>query len=153
MSNQAETVDHRRDGTETPREPHVARVRDDDLEPHDGLRYIAKLFKALALLLLFMLLAEVIIGLQQDGLPALGNLLVEATRLIVFAGFLWAAGDLAVLLIESNHDLRAARILLGRLNARIERASGDADAAEGTTVLGAPRPADASPGRPPAAGR
>jgi hypothetical protein len=55
-----------------------------------------------------MLIAEVVIGLQQDGLPALGMLLVEATRLIVFAGFLWAAGDLAVLLIESNHDLRAS---------------------------------------------
>jgi hypothetical protein len=104
--------------------PPVARVRDEDLEPHEGLRYIAKLFKALALLLIFMLIAEVIIGLQQDGLPALGTLLVEATRLIVFAGFLWAAGDLAVLLIESNHDLRASRILLGRLNGRIERLGG-----------------------------
>ena len=101
--------------------PPSARVRDDDLEPHEGLRYIAKLFKALALLLIFMLIAEMIIGLQQDGTAALGTLLIEATRLIVFAGFLWAAGDLAVMLVESNHDLRAARILLGRLNGRVER--------------------------------
>lgn len=152
MSDQAETVDNRRDGAETAKEPPVARVRDDDLEPHDGLRYIAKLFKALALLLLFMLLAEVIIGLQQDGLPALGNLLVEATRLIVFAGFLWAAGDMAVLLIESNHDLRAARILLGRLNARIDRLADEADPDGGTAA----RPTDrvgTLPRRPPPPGR
>jgi hypothetical protein len=126
--------------------PPVARVRDEDLEPHEGLRYIAKLFKALALLLIFMLIAEVVIGLQQDGLPALGTLLVEATRLIVFAGFLWASGDLAVLLIESNHDLRASRILLGRLNGRIERLAG-------TLPDGASPAADRPPALPPQASR
>jgi hypothetical protein len=110
-----------REAGTAPPPPPTARVRDEDLIPHEGLRYIAKLFKALALLLIFMLIAEVVLGLQQDGMPALGMLLVEATRLIVFAGFLWAAGDLAVLLIESNHDLRASRILLGRLNGRMER--------------------------------
>lgn len=99
----------------------VAGVREDDLEPHEGLRYIAKLFKAMALLLIFMLIAEMVIGFQQDGMAALGTLLVEATRLIVFAGFLWGAGDMAILLIESNHDLRATRILLGRMNGKLDR--------------------------------
>lgn len=113
--------DNRRAQMDADVAPPAARVRTDDLEPHEGLRYIAKLFKALALLLIFMLIAEVIIGFQQDGSAALGALLIEATRLIVFAGFLWAAGDLAVMLVESNHDLRAARILLGRLNGRMER--------------------------------
>jgi hypothetical protein len=120
--------------------PAVARVRDEDLEPHEGLRYVAKLFKALALLLMFMLIAEIIIGLQQDGTAAIGNLLVEATRLIVFAGFLWGAGDMAMMLIESNHDLRASRILLGRLNGKVERlieiGSGDHDAAAGPPARG-----------------
>jgi hypothetical protein len=101
--------------------PRVARVREEDLEPHAGLRYIARLFKVLALLLVVMLIAEVIIGLQQEGTAALGTLLIEATRLIVFAGFLWGAGDIAMMLIESNHDLRATRILVGRLNSRVER--------------------------------
>ena len=121
----AETVqekDNRRgDNTDGVVTPPSARVRDEDLQPHEGLRYIAKLFKALALLLIFMLIAEIILGLQQDGAAALGGLLIEATRLIVFAGFVWAAGDLAVMFIESNHDLRAARILLGRLNGKLER--------------------------------
>jgi hypothetical protein len=121
MAESQEMADNRRTIDAQAAAPPVAQVRDDDLEPHEGLRYIAKLFKALALLLIFMLIAEVVIGLQQDGVPALGTLLIEATRLIVFAGFLWAAGDLAVLLIESNHDLRASRILLGRLNGRLER--------------------------------
>jgi hypothetical protein len=121
MAEVKETTEQRRHGGEESVAPPVARVRDDDLEPHEGLRYIARLFKVLALLLIFMLIAEVIIGLQQDGMAALSMLMVEATRLIVFAGFLWAAGDMAVLLIESNHDLRASRILLGRLNGKVDR--------------------------------
>ena len=121
MAETTQRATNRRVEEVTTEAPPAARVRDEDLEPHDGLRYIAKLFKALAILLIFMLIAEVIIGFQQDGMNALGELLLEATRLIVFAGFLWAAGDLAVMFIESNHDLRAARILLGRLNGKIDR--------------------------------
>lgn len=101
--------------------PPVAQVREEDLEPHAGLRYIARLFKVLALLLAFMLIAEIVIGLRQQGGAAVGTLLIEATRLIVFAGFLWGAGDMALMLIESNHDLRATRILVGRVGARLER--------------------------------
>lgn len=101
--------------------PPAARVREDDLEPHAGLRYIARLFKVLAILLLLLLVAEVVVGLMAEGTGALLNLLVEATRLIVFAGFLWGAGDMALMLIETNHDLRATRILVGRLNDEIRR--------------------------------
>jgi hypothetical protein len=101
--------------------PPAARVREEDLEPHEGLRYIARLFKVLAILLILLLIGEVVIGLVQEGGDAIPTLLVEATRLIVFAGFLWGAGDLALMLIESNHDLRATRILMGRLNGKMER--------------------------------
>lgn len=101
--------------------PPDATVRDGDLEPHEGLRYIARLFKILAVLLLLMLIFETIIGLVQQGGAAVATLVVEATRLIVFAGFLWGAGDIAQMLIESNHDLRASRILLGRLNVKLKR--------------------------------
>jgi hypothetical protein len=48
---------------------------------------------------------------------AMTTLMVEATRLVVFAAFLWAAGDMALMFIESNHDLRATRILVTRLTA------------------------------------
>ena len=96
-------------------------VRDEDLEPHAGLRYIARMFKILALLLLLLMVAEIILGLVQQGQPAIPQLLVNATRLVVFAGLLWGAADMALMLIESNHDLRATRILVGRLNSRVQR--------------------------------
>ena len=96
-------------------------VRDEDLEPHAGLRYIARMFKILSILLIFLLIAESIMGLVQQGQSAIPQLLVEATRLIVFAGLLWGAADMGLMLIESNHDLRATRILVGRLNNRVQR--------------------------------
>ncbi|HUP87833.1 MAG TPA: hypothetical protein VM100_00630 [Longimicrobiales bacterium] len=99
--------------------PAESRVRDDDLEPHAGLRYVARLFKVLAMLLVLLLVAELIIGFSQQGGAAIGTLLIEATRLIVFAGFLWGVADMALMLIESNHDLRATRILVGRINSKL----------------------------------
>lgn len=115
------TRPERRSAERETQAPPVAQVREDDLEPHAGLRYVARLFKILATLLMVMLVAEIIIGLQQEGTAAIGTLLIEATRLIVFAGLLWGGGDLALMLIESNHDLRATRILLGRVNNKLER--------------------------------
>lgn len=94
-------------------------VREEDLEPHAGLRYIARLFKVLAILLVLLLIAEIVMGLLTEGGAAVPTLMVEATRLIVFAGLLWGLGDIALMLIESNHDLRATRILVGRLNGRV----------------------------------
>lgn len=98
-----------------------AQVRDEDLEPHEGLRYIARLFKVLSIILILMLVFEIVIGLVQQGSESIPTLVVETTRLIVFAAFLWAVGDLALMLIESNHDLRATRILMGRLNTKMQR--------------------------------
>ncbi|MEA2338632.1 MAG: hypothetical protein QOE82_2639 [Thermoanaerobaculia bacterium] len=92
-------------------------VRTEDLEPYVALRYIARLFKVLAVLLLIMLLGEVVTGLVRDGVSAFMTLLGEATRLLVLAGLLWAGGDITILLIDAGHDLRVARILLGRINA------------------------------------
>lgn len=100
--------------------PAEARVRDEDLEPFAALRYIARLFKALSILLVVLLVAEVILGLVQAGTAVLATLLVDATRLLVLAGLLWGIGDLALMLIETNHDLRATRILVGRLQKQLE---------------------------------
>jgi hypothetical protein len=105
--------------------PPESRVREEDLEPHAGLRYVARLFKVLAILLGIMLIAEIVIGLTQQGREAIGTLLVEATRTIVFGGLLWGIGDIALMLIESNHDLRATRILTGRMNQALQEISDD----------------------------
>lgn len=121
-------------------------VRDEDLEPHAGLRYIARLFKVLAILLILLLIAEVVIGVVAEGGAAVPTLMVEATRLIVFAGLLWGLGDMALMLIESNHDLRATRILVGRLNGRVTQLGEQVDAA--TARLGGGTPPAGPPQRP-----
>ena len=67
-----------------------------------------------AIILVLVLIAEIITGFVQLGTVALPRLLGETSRLIVLAGLLWGIGDLAILLIDVGHDVRAARILLGR---------------------------------------
>jgi hypothetical protein len=113
-------VERRTTGPRDPT-PELTGVREEDLEPHAGLRYIARLFKVLALLLLILLVAEIVMNLVRQGTAAIPLLLVEATRLIVSAAILWAGADIALMLIESNHDLRATRILVGRLNGKLQR--------------------------------
>jgi hypothetical protein len=103
-------------------------VRDEDWEPYVALRYIARLFKVLAGLILVMLAGEVVLGVLIDGRASITTLLGEATRLSVMAGLLWAAGDIAVLLIDAGHDVRVTRILLGRISARLELPNGPAPA-------------------------
>jgi hypothetical protein len=89
-------------------------VRTADIEPYTGLRYLSKLFRMIAVVLVLLLVAEVVTGIVRDGAEALTTLLAEVSRLIVLAGLLWGAGDLAILLIDVGHDVRAARILIAR---------------------------------------
>jgi hypothetical protein len=96
-------------------------VRTQDLEPYVTLRYIARLFKVLAILMIVMLIGEVVTGLVTEGQGALLTLLGEATRLLVLAGLMWGGGDITVLLVDAGHDLRVCRILLGRINAQLHR--------------------------------
>jgi hypothetical protein len=94
--------------------PPIPDVRLTDLEPYVGLRYLSKLFKLMGIVLLLLLVAEIITGVVAQGSAAIPTLLGEASRLIVLAGVLWGVGDLAVLLVDVGHDVRAARILLAR---------------------------------------
>lgn len=92
----------------------VTHVRASDIEPYIGLRYLSKLFRFMAIILVLLLIAEVVTGIMKQGRAAIPTLLGEMSRLIVLAGLLWGTGDLAILLIDVGHDVRAARILLGR---------------------------------------
>ena len=92
----------------------MTHVRAGDIEPYIGLRYLSKLFRFMAIILVLLLLAETITGIVKQGRAAIPTLLGEMSRLIVLAGLLWGTGDLAILLIDIGHDVRAARILLGR---------------------------------------
>jgi ABC-type nickel/cobalt efflux system permease component RcnA len=98
-----------------PTPPHtITGVRETDLEPYIGLRYLSKLFRLMAIILILLLIAEVVTGFMQQGTTAIPTLLAEASRLVVFAGLLWGAGDLAILFIDMGHDVRATRILMAR---------------------------------------
>jgi hypothetical protein len=97
-------------------------VRAADIEPYTGLGYLSKLFRIIAVFLAVLLLVEIGMGLYREGSAALPTLMSEASRLVVLAGLLWGVGDLANLLIDVGHDVRAARILLGR---QVAHANGD----------------------------
>jgi hypothetical protein len=93
----------------------IKEVRATDLEPYTGLRYLSKLFRFMAVILVMLLVAEVITGFYTQGATAIPTLLGEASRLIVLAGVLWGTGDLAHLLIDVGHDVRASRVIASRV--------------------------------------
>jgi hypothetical protein len=99
-------------------------VRTADLEPYITLRYIAKLFKVLAVLMVIMLIGEIVAGLTAEGASSLPALIGEITQMLVLAGLMWGGGDLTLLGIDAGHDLRVVRILLGRVNAELHRRRG-----------------------------
>lgn len=105
--------EHRHPSGNPKRDPAMP-VRTADLEPYVGLGYLSKLFKLMAIILLLLLVSEIITGLVAQGTASIPTLLGEMSRLIVLAGLLWGSGDLALLLIDVGHDVRATRILLGR---------------------------------------
>lgn len=93
-------------------------IRAEDIEPYFALQYVARLFKIAAMVVIVALTAEVIAGIALEGASAILPLFNEVIRGIVLAAILWGVGDLTVLFIDVGHDVRAARVLLGRISAR-----------------------------------
>lgn len=104
--------------------------RVEDTEPTRALHSIAILFRIMSGLLLLVMVVQVTLGLTSTVEISYGVLFGEAIRLLIFAGLLWAAGDLADLYIKSHCDIRATRILLARLISLVDR--------HGTSVPPAP---------------
>jgi hypothetical protein len=104
----------RRDHEHRPMLAGVA-VREDDIEPVKGIRAVALLFRGMAALLLVLMLLQVFFAITSTVPLSVGVVFAEAVRLVIFAGLLWGAGDLAVLWVKSHHDIRATRILTARV--------------------------------------
>jgi hypothetical protein len=112
--------------------PEIPGVRQTDLEPYVGLRYLSKLFRLIAIILLLLLVAEIVTGITTQGSASIPTLLGEASRLIVLAGALWGVGDLAILMIDVGHDVRAARVYLSR---QAQMAGGQERERSGSTTI------------------
>lgn len=98
-------------------------VREEDIEPAQGIRSIALIFRGMAIMILLLMVLQVVFGLTSTVPISIGVLLGDAVRLAIFAGLLWAGGDLAVLGVKSHHDLRATRILMARVAYMLQRAA------------------------------
>jgi hypothetical protein len=95
-------------------------VRAEDTEPYIGLQYIARLFKIVSFLVIIALGLEILLGVASEGVHAILPLLAEIVQGGVLAAILWGAADVVLLLIDIGHDVRASRVLLGRMSARGE---------------------------------
>jgi hypothetical protein len=96
----------------------VGAIRTDDTEPYIALQYVARLFKVVAMVVIVALTAEIVMGVVYEGTGALLPLIAEVVKGGVLAAILWGVSDLTLLFIDVGHDVRAARVLLGRLSAR-----------------------------------
>ena len=99
-------------------------VRAEDTEPYVGLQYIARLFKIVSFLVLIALALEIVLGVASDGVRAILPLFAEIVQGGVLAAILWGSADIVLLLIDLGHDVRASRVLLGRVSARGEQQYG-----------------------------
>lgn len=96
-----------------------SKVRAEDTEPYVGLQYVARLFKVVAMVVIVALTAEIVAALVMEGPDALLPLFLELLQGAVLAAVLWGASDLTLLFIDVGHDVRAQRVLLGRMSARM----------------------------------
>ena len=106
-------------------------VREDDIEPVKGLRTIAMIFRGLSIILLVLMVLQVFFAVTSAVPLSPGVAVADAVRLVIFAGLLWGAGDLAVLFVKSHYDLRATRILMARVAHTLDRDKRLDDAMDG----------------------
>ncbi len=92
----------------------LMQVRLTDIEPYIGLRYLSKLFRVIAIIVLLAMLLEIGLMVNELGSAAIPTLIRVTMTMLAVAGLFWGAGDLAILMIDIGHDVRAARILIGR---------------------------------------
>jgi hypothetical protein len=100
-------------------------VREHDIEETRSIKVVAFLFRGMAILLLVLVAAQVVFGLTSTVPLSPGVLFADAVRLIIFAGLLWGAGELAILWVKSHYDIRAQRILTARIAHLLQQEADD----------------------------
>ena len=104
-------------------------VRDEDIESTTGLRSVGMMMlRALAALVLVLMVAEIVSALGGPGDVAWHVRFAEAVRLAIVSALLWGAAEFAAFCIKAHGDLRATRILMARLVFRLPPAPGSGDA-------------------------
>ncbi len=98
-------------------------MRHEDWEPLRGIRVVAILLKAVAVIMVLVMVAQIYFAMTDPlGMPVTpGTIMGEAVRLLAFAGFLWGGADLALMLTRSHHEARATRILMQRQNSLLAK--------------------------------
>lgn len=97
----------------------AAAIRADDIEPYVTLQYLARMLKLLAVLVVVGIIVEAVVGFSTEGMGALVSVTGQGVWSLMIAGALWGTAGLTGLAIDIGHDIRADRILLGRLAARV----------------------------------
>lgn len=98
-------------------------VRDADLAPQPGLHFISMVIRVSSVVILLLALwqfADWWLN-RPPGDVGLAILVSDTIRLIVVAALLWAASNLAHLIVLSHYDLRASRILIARQTYMMEK--------------------------------
>jgi hypothetical protein len=114
VHNRGGKAEHRADLDDTPTLGGIV-VREEDIESDKAIRAIARLFRGMAILLVLLMIAQVVSSMTGTVPVSVGVVAANAVRLLIFAGLLWGAGDLAVFYVKSHYDLRATRILVARV--------------------------------------
>ncbi|HET7188125.1 MAG TPA: hypothetical protein VFI52_08220 [Gemmatimonadaceae bacterium] len=98
-------------------------VRDADLVPQPGLHFISIVIRVSAVVILLLALWQFADWWMNrpPGDVGLAILVSDTIRLIVVAALLWAASNLAHLMVLSHYDLRASRILIARQTYMMEK--------------------------------
>src|SRR2546423_1092283 len=95
-------VEHRHDSHDDEHDLAGLSVRERDMEPVRGIRTIAVLFRGMAIILLLLMVLQIFFAVTSTVPLSVGVVTAEAVRLIIFAGLLWGAGDMAVLFVKSH---------------------------------------------------
>lgn len=91
-------------------------VRDEDLESTPGMHFVTVVIRVASIVILVLALWQFADWWadRPPGGAGLTVLIGDTIRLIVVSGLLWAASNLATLMVKSHYDIRATRILLAR---------------------------------------